>query len=124
MKRPLFSLLFLLSVCFYCTTSTAQNPNYQELVLGFPTITPKTFPLIKSVLKGINGVQLVAYCDDLKIFLLKYNSNLIQSEGVIIAALENAPNNFKTEIKVGSTISQLIQNCTIFPVASTIDERE
>lgn len=94
-----------------------------ELILSIPLLTEKDYDNIKNTLSHTDGIILMGYCSRYKCFLMEYDQSKIKSGQVVADIVEAAYPGYKTEIKEGTTIAQLIDGCTRFPLPATGIER-
>ena len=62
-----------------------------------------------------DGIALQGYCPQYKCFLMNYDPSKIKSGQAIAEMVETAYPAYKTEVKVGASIAQLIDGCSKFP---------
>ncbi|MCW3083063.1 MAG: hypothetical protein JWP12_429 [Bacteroidetes bacterium] len=98
---------------------TTSSTTSHELVLSIPLITDKNIDAIKNTLLHTSGLTVYGYCNAYKCFLLTYDPAVFESGETVAAMLQAAYPEYKTEIKIGVTISQLIDNCTHYPLPVT-----
>jgi hypothetical protein len=122
MTKKLLSISIVLAslICFSSSQAqTLQQTN--ELILSVPAANSKNYSEIIQKLISIQGVDVLAYCEQTSLFLIKYNTKLIDSGDIIARQVEDLNIKYKAEIKTGTSISQLIDNCTrlLQPAIST-----
>ncbi len=78
-----------------------------EVIIEFPQITKKNEQFIKEKIKALNPIE-VYYCEDLKLFLLKFNSVEIKDSSEIEKMLISANLKSKFDFKIGTTIEQIL----------------
>jgi hypothetical protein len=117
MKIKLLSIgIIIFFFLFQNVKSYSQTIIKNELVLSIPSINSKSYDEIKQKLSTIQGVDLLAYCDQIKSFLISYNPKEIGSGEEIARQVESLNPRYKTEIKIGTSISQIIGNCSKFQI--------
>lgn len=115
--KKLFTLLLLITSItspIFSSNSfkSISNPNLEEAIIAIPEISGKNFYEIKTALSNIDGVTIIGYCEQHKCFLLNYDTKKIESADQIARSIEALNPRYKTEIKVGTSISQIIDSCT------------
>jgi hypothetical protein len=78
-----------------------------EVIIEFPQITKKNEQFIKEKIKALNPIE-VYYCEDLKLFLLKFSSIEIKDNSEIEKMLISANLKSKFDFKIGTTIEQIL----------------
>jgi hypothetical protein len=78
-----------------------------EVIIEFPQITKKNEQFIKEKIKALNPIE-VYYCEDLKLFLLKFSSIEIKDNSEIEKMLISANIKSKFDFKIGTTIEQIL----------------
>ncbi len=80
-----------------------------EVIIEFPQITKKNEQFIKEKIKALNPIE-VYYCEDLKLFLLKFSSIEIKDNSEIEKMLISANLKLKFYFKTGTTLDQIKTN--------------
>lgn len=116
MKKTLALFLFITLITNSITSSNSfkllSNSNLEEAIIGIPQISGKNFYEIKTALSNIDGVTIIGYCEQHKCFLLNYDTKKVESADQIARSIEALNPRYKTEIKVGTSIGQIIDSCT------------
>lgn len=84
-----------------------SNQTSFEVIIEFPQITKKNEQFIKEKIKALNPIE-VYYCEDLKLFLLKFSSIEIKDNSEIEKMLISANLKSKFDFKIGTTIEQIL----------------
>jgi hypothetical protein len=114
-KTTLFYSLFFIFNLFLSVNSDAQGSSVsKEFIMSVPSISSKSYEEIKQKLISIPGVSVVAYCETSKCFLMYYDPKQVESGEEIVKQIETLNPRYKTEIKEGTSISQLINDCKSF----------
>jgi hypothetical protein len=77
-----------------------------EIIIEFPQLTKKNEQLIKEKIKQLNPIE-AYYCEDLKLFLLKFSSIEIKDSSEIEKMLISANLKLKFYFKTGTTVEQI-----------------
>lgn len=118
MKKGLLLPFFIAFYLLLNFNSSAQTTIVSsELVLSIPSLTSKSYEEIKLKLFSIPGVNVVAYCDQYKSFLIYFNPKLVETAEDIAREVESLNSRYKTEIKTGTSISQIIDRCSKFSLS-------
>ncbi len=124
MKKNLlrcFSFVIFLGTFIHSNQVFSQQAStLHELVLEIPTITTKNYSEIKNALVAIDGLNLVAYCEDYKCFLIYYDTTKIESEDAIEKVIEQLNPSYKVKKRLYTKFSEIIGACNVFP-ANNID---
>lgn len=112
-------LLFNLIVAPKAHSQTTPN----EIILGIPMLTNKSYNQIKDSLNTIDGVTLLAYCESTKLFLMSFDPAKIKSGEEIARTLRTNFPNYEIEIKSGTNIAQIIDHCTRYPLNAAAEAR-
>jgi hypothetical protein len=112
MRKLLLHLVFLwIFSTNFIIAQDAHPPQLNELILGIPSISARTYDDVKNKLSSMGGLVLVGYCDQYKCFLIKYDANKIENPDVIAKTLEDYNSMYKTEVKIDASIAKLISSC-------------
>lgn len=118
MKLNAYSFAIAICSLFFLKTSDAfsqQASTQQELVLEVSTVTTKNYTEVKNALLTIDGLTLVAFCEDYKYFLIYYDTNKIESENEIEKVIGQLNPTYKTKKIYHTKFSEIIGMCNVFP---------
>ncbi len=121
MQKKIFKTAFIIFISMKSISLFGQhNPAMTNLVLEVSTVTTKNYTEVKSALAGIDGVVLVAYCEDSRIFLMNYDIDKISAPEQIGKTVEQLNPSYKTKVKTNITFAEIMASCVQFP-ATPID---
>jgi hypothetical protein len=119
MKRILFTLLTLFLFNSNINSEQKRVLASEEAIIAIPSMNSKNFHEIKTAIAAIDGVTLRGYCEGSRCFLLTYDTKKVESAEVIARVIENLNSRYKPEIKVGTSINQIINSCTTYNNTAT-----
>lgn len=86
-------------------TSTSKN-----LVLKV-YINSKNYDVITNTLNNMNGLRLVAYCEEAQLLLINYNPQIIPKPDQIGNVITQLDPNYTTKIIYNTKFDDVIKNC-------------
>ncbi len=115
-----FIILVLISHSLSATKANAQQLIPDEnisiaknLVLEVSTVTSKNYKEVTNALTAINGVTIVAYCEEARIFLINYNQVLIPKPEPIADAIKQLHPSYKSKVMYNLKFDDVIKNCKL-----------
>jgi hypothetical protein len=108
----MFKLFASLIFLFSFSALSAQPIDKEKLVLEVSTVTSKNYEEVRSALHGLNGVTLLAFCEESKSFLLSYDPTIISSTDEIQKVVTQLDPSYKTKVRKNITVDELISSCS------------
>ena len=118
MQKTIFKTAFIIFISLKSISLFGQhNPAMANLVLEVSTITTKNYTEVKNALAAIDGVVLVAYCEESRIFLINYDVDKISAPEQIGKVVEQLDPSYKTKVKTNITFAEIMASCAQFPLS-------
>lgn len=113
-------MLIVVSYSLTITKANAQQlmpdentSKTKNLVLEVSTVTTKNYDEVTNALTAINGVTIVAYCEEAKVFLINYNQVLIPKPEPIADVVKQLHPSYKSKVMYNLKFDDVIKNCKL-----------
>ena len=91
-----------------------QPPSKAKNLVLEVYINSKNYDEITTTLKAMNGVTLVAYCEETQRILLNYNQFIIPKPEQIVETIVQLNPNYTSKICYNIKFEDIIKNCKLF----------
>ena len=128
--KNIYKIIVLIITAYTINTSNAFAQKYRadegslskakNLVLEV-YINSKNYDEITSTLKAMDGVTLVAYCEETQRILLNYNQFIIPKPEQIVERIILLNPNYTTKISYNTKFEDIIKECRLFTPQVSLD---
>lgn len=128
--KNIYKIIVLIITAYTINTSNVFAQKYRadneplskakNLVLEV-YINSKNYEEITSTLKAIDGVTLVAYCEETQRILLNYNQFIIPKPEQIVERIILLNPNYTTKISYNTKFEDIIKECRLFTPQVSLD---
>lgn len=130
MKNILKFIMLIIVVCLVNSTNAFaqkyrvddnQPPSKAKNLVLDVYINSKNYDEITSTLKAMDGVTLVAYCEETQRILLNYNQFIIPKPEQIVERIILLNPNYTTKISYNTKFEDIIKECRLFTPQVSLD---
>lgn len=98
-----------------------QPPSKAKNLVLEVYINSKNYDEITNMLKAMDGVSLVAYCEEAQKILLNYNQFIIPKPQQIVERIIQLNPNYTTKISYNTKFEDIIKECRLFTPQVSLD---
>lgn len=129
--KNILKFLVLITIGYWLNTNDAfaqqyradddQPPSKAKNLVLEVYINSKNYDEITNMLKAMNGVTLVAYCEEAQKILLNYNQFIIPKPEQIVEQIIQLNPNYTTKISYNIKFDDIIKECRLFTPQVSMD---
>src|SRR5688572_25264402 len=109
MLKP-FMVLFI-SIGLLSFSPTKSIDSHSELVLRFEGLSDKDVIQTENIIKRIEGLQFIDYCEKHKVFMLSYDNRVYPNADLAIKAISNTAPELRPVQMLGNSIESISNDC-------------